>query len=97
MVLHTPSADRTGYMILSDRLISRSCRALSQMIGVRLPGGGAYRAASEGDGDRGLPPRLSACPALLFYFPFDVIAPQHMRCRGVFLRSLDHMRRPHEA
>ena len=32
-------------MILADRLISRSCRALSSMIGTRLPGGGAYRGA----------------------------------------------------
>jgi len=78
-------------MILSDRLISRSCRALSRMIGVRLPGGGAYRAASEGDGDRGFPLRASVCPASLFYFPFDVIALQHSLPRCLFAFS-----RPHE-
>jgi hypothetical protein len=50
-------------MILSDRLISHSCRALSRMIGVRLPGGGAYRAASEAEADRGLPLRPAARPA----------------------------------
>jgi len=84
-------------MILSDRLISHSCRALSRMIGVRLPGGGAYRAASEGDGDRGFPRHPSARPAPPFFFPFDVLAPQQMRCCGAFLRSLDHKRRSHEA
>jgi len=64
-------------MILSDRLISHSCRALSRMIGVRLPGGGAYRAASEADGDRGVALRPSTRPAPPFFFLFDFIALQH--------------------
>ena len=86
-------------MFLCDRLISRSCLALSRMIGVRLPGGGAYRGAQEGEAARGRPHRVSACPLPPSPYPFlsSVITLLLVRCGGDFACLYDNPRRSHEA
>jgi len=86
-------------MILSDRLISRSCLSLSRMIGVRLPGGGAYRGAREGEAARGCPRRIAArpLPPPPYSFLSGVITLLLVRCGGDFACLFDNPRRSHEA
>ena len=84
-------------MILVDRLISRSCRALSNMIGMRLPGGGAYRGARESE-------TVRRCLSIAMSVPSRRFSPRPNfphRCAYAaamfFSLYFDNMRRPHEA
>jgi len=79
-------------MILADRLISRSCRTLASMIGVRLPGGGAYRSAGDGDGARACSSRP---PASFLPHPFP--SRFHLVAAHALLRRLFVVRQHEEA
>jgi hypothetical protein len=84
-------------MILADRLISRSSRALSRMIGMRLPGGGAYRGAHEGDATRRRPPIVMSVLSCRFPPPSEFHPVAVYTLRRWFSSSFDTMRRHHEA
>jgi hypothetical protein len=84
-------------MILADRLISRSCRALSSMIGTRLPGGGAYRGAHEDEAARRRMPTVTPLPSRRFPYSPNSIPSLRMSCGDGFLSSFENTRRPHEA